>query len=180
MARKQGAMVMMVLMWLFPLVYGTDLQCVYCPGLFGVYSCTRINNTPITTCVRIKPMAKEPIREIRLFSCAVRIVVGWDGQQQPFMIRDRDGNICNREYFFNIPPSYLCSLHENFYRAHARIPHTQKLFAANNEACNFHKPVLKFTKQRAPGWWVFVKTAYESEVVRHRGKKTNHATKVGQ
>lgn len=107
MARKQGAMVMMVLMWLFPLVYGTDLQCVYCPGLFGVYSCTRINNRPITTCVRIKPMAKEPIREIRLFSCAVRIVVGWDGQQQPFMIRDRDGNICNREYFFNIPPLLL-------------------------------------------------------------------------
>jgi hypothetical protein len=88
MARKQGAMVM-VLMWL-SLVYGTDLQCTYCPG----YSCTRV-----TTCVRIEPMAKEPIREVRVFSCDVRIVARMDGQQQPFMKRDRKGNICNREYF---------------------------------------------------------------------------------
>lgn len=62
---------MRIVVWLlFPL--GQVLTCHLCPGIHGIYSCTSAGTSG---CVRlIKPVH---VREIRVFSCDVRIV-GWD------------------------------------------------------------------------------------------------------
>lgn len=93
---QDARMMIAIIVWLFPLslVCGTILPCQLCPGVYGVYTCTAA-----TTCVRLikNELEPAPVREIRLFSCAVTIV-GWDGRLPS--IRDRDGKICHREYFF--------------------------------------------------------------------------------
>ena len=98
MAKSQDVRMMVVIRFmclLLPLVCDASLQCDNCPYELGVYSCTHISST----CVRIgtaKP--SDPVREIRLFSCAVRIDA-LDGQPPSVIVRDRNGIICNREYF---------------------------------------------------------------------------------
>ena len=91
--RSKMAMTMVMIMFsvLLPLVYGSSSPCQLCPGQLGVHLCTSI-----TSCVRI--INYEPIREIRLFRCGIRIA-GLDAGQRP-LIRDVHGNICNGEYFF--------------------------------------------------------------------------------
>jgi hypothetical protein len=103
MATNQDVIIMriMITVLLCPLVYGNVLQCKLCSGQFGVCMCSHINSK----CVRIIG-GRESIREIRLFSCGVRIA-GLHGQRS--LIRDRDGNVCIGEFFFFliINPSYF-------------------------------------------------------------------------
>lgn len=93
--RSKMAVTMVMIMFsvLLPLVYGSSSPCQLCPGQLGVHLCTSI-----TSCVRI--INYEPIREIRLLRCGIRIA-GLDAGQRP-LIRDVHGNICNGEYFFYI------------------------------------------------------------------------------
>lgn len=99
MAKSQDARMVVVIgaMWLLlPLVCDASLQCYNCPYELGVYSCAHVS----PTCVRIgtaKP--SDPVREIRLDSCTVRID-GWDGQPPSVIVRDRNGILCSREYLY--------------------------------------------------------------------------------
>ena len=52
----------------------SSMKCGLCNGRFGVYSCTSVS----TECVRI--FGKDPIREIKVFRCGVKIVGEWSGQ----------------------------------------------------------------------------------------------------
>lgn len=99
MAKSQDARMVVVIgaMWLLlPLVCDASLQCYNCPYELGVYNCVDIS----ATCVRIgtaKPI--DPVREIRLDSCTVRID-GWDGQPPSVIVRYRNGILCSREYLY--------------------------------------------------------------------------------
>lgn len=100
---------MRIVVWLlFPL--GQVLTCHLCPGIHGIYSCTSAGTSG---CVRLIKNELKPVhvREIRVFSCDVRIV-GWDVRpiRMP-RIRDRNGKTCPREYFFlNISFSLRCCM----------------------------------------------------------------------
>lgn len=78
-----------------------SIQCKLCTGQFGVYYCTSVS----TEWVRI--FGTPTIREIKVFSCGVKIMraVEWGGQDP--IIRDRNNNICIGEYIFYKPPPLL-------------------------------------------------------------------------
>lgn len=80
---------------------GNSIQCKLCTGRFRMYYCTSIS----TECVRIYDTPT--IREIKVFSCGMKMMtaVEWGGQD--LIIRDRNNNICIGEYiFYNPTPLY--------------------------------------------------------------------------
>ena len=96
---RDGSVVMViirVMLFLLGLVHSEKdfIQCKLCPGLYGINYCKDVS---FAGCVRI--IGTNHMREIKLFSCAVRIerIGRWEGQNP--VIRDRNNNICIGEYF---------------------------------------------------------------------------------
>lgn len=75
------------------ITYSSD--CQVCVGVVGVFDCTR---SRFSKCAVIHG-SESTIREIRLFNCDVWIIPNGGSLDVPINIRDRNGKICEGEYF---------------------------------------------------------------------------------